>query len=39
MAFKFLFYETVMLSVELSIRRMIEQRSSELISENTENLL
>ena len=39
MAFEFSFYETVMLSIELSIQQMTKQRSSELISEKAENLL
>ena len=39
MTFEFLFYETLLLSIELLIRRRIEQRNCEVIFENTKNLL
>ena len=38
LTFEFIFYETVILNVELYLRRKIEQRNLRKISINTENL-
>ena len=38
LTFEFIFYETVVLSVELYLRRKIEKRNLRKISTNTENL-
>ena len=39
MTFEFLFYETIMLTFELSLNHNLEKKKYEIIIQRTENLL